>query len=48
MRHVMDTAWSKCTCCNRCALYCPFGIDMGVMFGYLRAFAIPRDSFPGN
>ena len=23
MRMVMDTAWSKCTCCNRCGLYCP-------------------------
>ena len=29
MRMVMDTAWSKCTCCNRCGSYCPFGIDMG-------------------
>lgn len=36
MRHVMDTAWSKCTCCNRCGQFCPFGIDMGVMFSYLR------------
>lgn len=36
MRMCMDTAWSKCTCCNRCGSFCPYGIDMGVMFGYLR------------
>ncbi|MBC7356458.1 MAG: hypothetical protein JG774_560 [Desulfomicrobiaceae bacterium] len=36
MRMCMDTAWSKCTCCNRCGTYCPYGIDMGVMFSYLR------------
>jgi len=36
MRHCMDVAWSQCTCCNRCGHYCPHGIDMGVMFGYLR------------
>jgi Fe-S oxidoreductase len=48
MHMVMDTAWSKCSCCNRCATYCPFGIDMGVMFGYLRGCASPRDSSPGN
>ncbi|MGD8268424.1 MAG: 4Fe-4S dicluster domain-containing protein, partial [Desulfobacterales bacterium] len=34
MQMVMDTAWSKCTCCNRCGMYCPFGIDMGIMFSY--------------
>ncbi len=36
MQMVMDTAWAKCTCCNRCGMYCPFGIDMGIMFSYLR------------
>ena len=36
MQYCMDTAWGKCTCCNRCGMYCPFGIDMGIMFGYLR------------
>ncbi|MFH1983800.1 MAG: sulfate respiration complex iron-sulfur protein HmcF [Pseudomonadota bacterium] len=36
MQYCMDTAWGKCTCCNRCGQYCPFGIDMGIMFGYLR------------
>ncbi|MBA4358520.1 MAG: hypothetical protein C0405_12435, partial [Desulfovibrio sp.] len=36
MRHTMEVAWSQCTCCNRCGQYCPYGIDMGIMFGYLR------------
>ena len=36
MHMVMETAWSKCTCCNRCGSFCPHGIDMGIMFGYLR------------
>lgn len=46
MRMVMDTAWSKCTCCNRCALYCPFGIDMGVMFSYLRGLCYTHGFVP--
>jgi Fe-S oxidoreductase len=46
MRYCMDTAWSKCTCCNRCALYCPFGIDMGVMFGYLRGVLYSQGFVP--
>jgi Fe-S oxidoreductase len=46
MRMVMDTAWSKCSCCNRCATYCPFGIDMGVMFGYLRGLCFAQGFVP--
>jgi Fe-S oxidoreductase len=46
MRKVMDTAWSKCTCCNRCGTYCPFGIDMGVMFGYLRGICFSQGFVP--
>ncbi|MEJ2661726.1 MAG: (Fe-S)-binding protein [Desulfobacteraceae bacterium] len=46
MRHVMDVAWSQCTCCNRCGLYCPFGIDMGVMFGYLRGLCYSQGFVP--
>ncbi|MCP4749038.1 MAG: (Fe-S)-binding protein [Desulfobacteraceae bacterium] len=46
MHHCMDTAWSKCTCCNRCAMYCPFGIDMGVMFGYLRGLLFSQGFVP--
>jgi Fe-S oxidoreductase len=46
MQMVMDTAWGKCTCCNRCGMYCPFGIDMGVMFGYLRGLCYSQGFVP--
>jgi len=46
MRMCMDTAWSKCSCCNRCAMYCPFGIDMGVMFSYLRGILYGQGFVP--
>ncbi|MDM8515736.1 (Fe-S)-binding protein [Desulfobacterales bacterium HSG16] len=46
MRMTMDTAWAKCTCCNRCGMYCPFGIDMGVMFGYLRGLCFSQGFVP--
>ncbi|MCP4104363.1 MAG: (Fe-S)-binding protein, partial [Desulfobacteraceae bacterium] len=46
MQTVMDTAWSKCTCCNRCGMYCPFGIDMGVMFSYLRGLCFAQGFVP--
>ena len=46
MRMVMDKAWSQCTCCNRCGLYCPFGIDMGVMFSYLRGICFSQGFVP--
>lgn len=46
MHMVMDTAWSKCSCCNRCAMYCPFGIDMGVMFGYVRGLLFAQGFVP--
>ena len=36
MIKAMEVAWAKCTCCNRCGMYCPHGIDTGIMFGYLR------------
>lgn len=46
MHMVMDTAWSKCTNCNRCAMYCPFGIDTGVMNGYLRGLCFSQGFVP--
>ena len=46
MRMAMETAWAKCTCCNRCGLYCPHGIDMGVMFGYLRGLLYQQGFVP--
>lgn len=46
MRHCMDVAWSQCTCCNRCGQFCPHGIDMGVMFSYLRGLLFSQGFVP--
>ncbi len=46
MHMVMETAWAKCTCCNRCGMYCPHGIDMGIMFGYLRGLCYQQGFVP--
>lgn len=46
MHMVMETAWAKCTCCNRCGMYCPHGIDMGVMFSYLRGLCYQQGFVP--
>ncbi|MBF0101547.1 MAG: (Fe-S)-binding protein [Desulfobacterales bacterium] len=46
MHMAMETAWAKCTCCNRCGMYCPHGIDMGVMFGYLRGLLYSQGFVP--
>jgi hypothetical protein len=46
MHMAMETAWAKCTCCNRCGMYCPHGIDMGVMFGYLRGLLYQQGFVP--
>ena len=46
MRHCMEVAWSQCTCCNRCGMYCPHGIDMGVMFSYLRGLLYSQGFVP--
>jgi len=46
MMHCMDVAWSQCTCCNRCVMFCPMGIDMGVMFSYLRGLLFAQGFVP--
>lgn len=46
MLNAMDVAWGKCTCCNRCGTYCPHGIDMGVMFSYLRGLLFQQGFVP--
>jgi Fe-S oxidoreductase len=46
MQMAMETAWAKCTCCNRCAMYCPHGIDMGVMISYLRGLLYQQGFVP--
>ena len=46
MIHAMKVAWAQCTCCNRCALYCPYGIDTGVMMSYLRGILFKQGFIP--
>ncbi|MBU1170519.1 MAG: (Fe-S)-binding protein [Proteobacteria bacterium] len=46
MIRAMDIAWGKCTCCNRCSIYCPMGIGMGVMFSYLRGLCFSQGFVP--
>ena len=46
MRYCMDVAWSRCTCCNRCGTFCPYGIDMGIMFSYLRGLCYSQGFVP--
>ncbi|MDY6904435.1 MAG: (Fe-S)-binding protein [Thermodesulfobacteriota bacterium] len=46
MQDAMEVAWAKCTCCNRCGLYCPHGIDTGIMFGYLRGLLYSQGFVP--
>ena len=46
MQMAMETAWAKCTCCNRCGMYCPHGIDMGIMFSYLRGLCFSQGFVP--
>jgi Fe-S oxidoreductase len=46
MMYCMEVAWSKCTCCNRCGSFCPYGIDMGIMFSYLRGLLFGQGFVP--
>ncbi|MCL2123123.1 MAG: (Fe-S)-binding protein [Desulfovibrionaceae bacterium] len=46
MIRAMEVAWAQCTCCNRCALFCPHGIDTGVMFSYLRGILFDAGFVP--
>ncbi|MBU1002263.1 MAG: (Fe-S)-binding protein [Proteobacteria bacterium] len=46
MRHAMEVCWSRCTCCSRCAQYCPHGIDMGQMISYTRGLLYSQGFVP--
>lgn len=46
MIQCMEVAWSRCTCCNRCAVYCPYGIDTGVMISTLRGILFKHGFVP--
>ena len=46
MIRAMESAWAKCTCCNRCSQYCPHGIDVGVMNSYMRGLLYSQGFVP--
>ncbi len=46
MQECMDSAFAKCTCCTRCGVYCPFGIDTGLMFAYMRGILFSQGFSP--
>ena len=46
MQHVMDVAWSQCTCCSRCAMYCPHGIDSGQIVAVIRSICYSQGFVP--
>jgi Fe-S oxidoreductase len=46
MQKTMDIVYSQCTCCNRCGLYCPFGIDTGIMASYTRGLLFSQGFVP--
>ena len=46
MQMSMDWAYSRCTCCTRCGVYCPFGIDTGILFSYLRGLLYGQGFVP--
>ncbi|MCL1889168.1 MAG: (Fe-S)-binding protein [Desulfovibrionaceae bacterium] len=46
MRRAMEYAWARCACCNRCGQFCPHGIDVGVMFSYLRGLLYSQGFVP--
>ncbi|MBW2017000.1 MAG: (Fe-S)-binding protein [Deltaproteobacteria bacterium] len=37
LQKVYDTVYHECNLCRRCALFCPFGIDIALMIGLLRS-----------
>ncbi len=46
MIRAMDMAWGQCTCCSRCAVHCPMGIDTGVIVSVLRTLLFEQGFVP--
>ncbi len=46
LEKVYDTIYHECNMCRRCALYCPFGIDIALMIALLRAFLFSKGKAP--
>ena len=46
LEQAADIVFGDCTGCRRCSMYCPFGIDMALMFGTVRAICAAYDLSP--
>lgn len=46
LEEAADIVFGDCTGCRRCSMYCPFGIDIGVMLGTVRAICAAYDLSP--
>lgn len=46
LQEAYEIVWGKCTCCRRCSMYCPFGIDMATMIATVRAICNSQGVVP--
>lgn len=46
LQQVYQTVYHECNMCRRCALYCPFGIDIALMISLLRALLFSQGIVP--
>ncbi|MBU2548983.1 MAG: (Fe-S)-binding protein [Proteobacteria bacterium] len=46
MKNMYEVAYGDCTMCRRCSLYCPFGIDMASMIGFMRTLCVGQGMVP--
>ncbi len=46
LKKAYDTIYYECNMCRRCTLYCPFGIDIGLMISLLRALLTSQGMVP--
>jgi Fe-S oxidoreductase len=46
MKKMYDIAYGECTMCRRCAIYCPFGIDIASMVGFMRGLCVAQGMVP--
>lgn len=46
LQKVYETVYYECNMCRRCALYCPFGIDIALMISLLRALLTDQGMSP--
>ncbi len=46
LENAKEIVWGKCSVCRRCSMFCPFGIDMAIMFGVVRAVCNSQGIIP--